>query len=95
MKSCLTTLRRADHGNPLAFSTRFFSTNQPQYRSLINVSTLLNSKGKKVPLPEEDIQIQGYVLSIRKQKKIAFAAIRDGTSLRALQAIIKPEEAER
>lgn len=55
----------------------------------------MNSKGKKVPLPEEDIQIQGYVLSIRKQKKIAFAAIRDGTSLRALQAIIKPEEAER
>jgi len=61
---------------------------------LITVSSLLNSKGKKLPKPDESISVQGYVLSVRKQKNIAFAHIRDGTSLRPLQAIMGPEDAE-
>jgi len=44
--------------------------------------------------PIEDAQVNGWVRSVRKQKKIAFAALGDGSTLDSLQAVMKPEQAE-
>ncbi|OQO01597.1 hypothetical protein B0A48_12633 [Cryoendolithus antarcticus] len=41
-----------------------------------------------------DITVNGWVRSVRKQKKVAFAAIADGSTVTALQAVLKPEQAE-
>lgn len=40
------------------------------------------------------IQIHGFVRSARKQKRIAFAAVGDGSSLEPVQVVMNPEQAE-
>ena len=35
----------------------------------------------------------GWVRSVRKQKRIAFAAVGDGSTISSLQAVLKPEDA--
>ena len=50
------------------------------------------------PARSEDplqLNVRGFVRSIRKQKTKAFAAIDDGSSLKPLQAIVEPEQALR
>lgn len=44
--------------------------------------------------PVDNAQVTGWVRSVRKQKKIAFAALGDGSTLDSLQAVLKPEQAE-
>lgn len=44
--------------------------------------------------PMEDAEVHGWVRSVRKQKKIAFAALGDGSTLDSLQAVLKPEQVE-
>jgi len=44
--------------------------------------------------PIEDAEVHGWVRSVRKQKKIAFAALGDGSTLDSLQAVLKPEQVE-
>ncbi|KAK6442888.1 asparaginyl-tRNA synthetase [Oleoguttula sp. CCFEE 5521] len=41
-----------------------------------------------------NVTVNGWVRSVRKQKKVAFAAIADGSTVTALQAVLKPEQAE-
>ena len=41
-----------------------------------------------------EIQVNGIVRSVRKQKKYAFAHISDGSTERPLQAILSPEQAD-
>lgn len=38
--------------------------------------------------------INGYVRTVRKQKRIAFAAIGDGSTLQTVQAVLAPQLAE-
>jgi len=42
----------------------------------------------------EAVTVHGFVRSVRRQKRIAFAAIGDGSSLAPLQLVLKPEQAE-
>jgi asparaginyl-tRNA synthetase len=42
----------------------------------------------------EDSTVNGWIRSLRKQKKVAFAAIQDGSTIDSLQAVLKPEQAE-
>ncbi|PIA97077.1 Asparagine--tRNA ligase, mitochondrial, partial [Cercospora beticola] len=42
---------------------------------------------------EENVTVNGWVRSVRKQKRIAFAHIGDGTTTKPLQAVLKPEQA--
>jgi aspartyl/asparaginyl-tRNA synthetase len=42
---------------------------------------------------DSDVTLNGFVRTIRKQKRVAFAAIGDGTSLEAVQAVLTPEQA--
>jgi len=44
---------------------------------------------------EATVTVHGFVQSVRKQKKIAFAALSDGSSLEPLQAVLQPEQAEK
>lgn len=41
-----------------------------------------------------ELEVQGFVRSIRKQKRIAFAAIGDGSNLLPIQAVLEPAQAE-
>jgi hypothetical protein len=41
------------------------------------------------------LQVHGWIKSVRKQKRIAFAEIRDGTTHQSLQAVIQPDMARR
>ncbi|KAK5172723.1 asparaginyl-tRNA synthetase [Saxophila tyrrhenica] len=41
----------------------------------------------------DTVSATGWVRSVRKQKRIAFAAVGDGSTTEALQAVLKPEDA--
>lgn len=71
--------------------TRYSST---VTQSRISVSTLLNRETASSDGPADDlVTINGFVRSIRKQKRVAFAAIGDGTTLEPLQAVLTPDQA--
>lgn len=38
--------------------------------------------------------LNGFVRTVRKQKRVAFAAIGDGTSVEAVQTVLTPEQAK-
>jgi aspartyl/asparaginyl-tRNA synthetase len=40
------------------------------------------------------VTVNGFVRSVRRQKRTAFAAIGDGSSLKSLQAVLTPEQAD-
>lgn len=41
-----------------------------------------------------EIEVEGYVRSIRKYKRIAFAALGDGSTTIPVQAVLQPEHAD-
>jgi asparaginyl-tRNA synthetase len=41
----------------------------------------------------QEIKINGFVRSVRKQKRFAFAEITDGSTIEPLQAFLKPAQA--
>ncbi|KAK8168434.1 asparaginyl-tRNA synthetase [Phyllosticta citrichinensis] len=43
------------------------------------------------PVAGETVSVNGWVRSVRKQKRIAFAAVGDGSSLAPLQVVMSPE----
>jgi asparaginyl-tRNA synthetase len=42
---------------------------------------------------DQEVQVNGFVRSVRKQKRVAFAEISDGSTVMPLQAILKPAQA--
>lgn len=44
--------------------------------------------------PKDYVEVNGFVRSVRKQKRVAFAALSDGTTLEPLQIVLTPEQAE-
>ncbi|KAK8243757.1 mitochondrial carrier domain-containing protein [Phyllosticta capitalensis] len=44
-----------------------------------------------IPVAGETVSVNGWVRSVRKQKRIAFAAVGDGSSLAPLQVVMSPE----
>ncbi|KAF2814879.1 asparaginyl-tRNA synthetase [Mytilinidion resinicola] len=48
------------------------------------------------PLTRSDgvVTVNGFIRTVRKQKRVAFAAIGDGSSLQSLQAVLSPAQAE-
>ncbi len=41
----------------------------------------------------EEVSVKGWVRSVRKQKRVAFAAVSDGSTLESLQAVLRPDDA--
>lgn len=58
-----------------------------------NIASLLKSSAENVGDTEPEIEVNGYVRTIRKQKRIAFAAVGDGSSLQPVQAVLTPDQA--
>ena len=54
----------------------------------MNVSQLLRHNAEA-----KDVDVFGWVRSVRKQKKIGFAAVGDGSTVESVQAVLKPEDA--
>ncbi|OAL46062.1 asparaginyl-tRNA synthetase [Pyrenochaeta sp. DS3sAY3a] len=54
----------------------------------------LSSSSQQAPPDGETVTINGYVRTVRKQKRIAFAAIGDGSTLQTVQAVLAPQLAE-
>ncbi|KAI8939560.1 hypothetical protein NX059_003324 [Plenodomus lindquistii] len=54
----------------------------------------LSSCSQDAPSGGGDLRINGFVRSVRKQKRIAFAAIGDGSTLQTVQAVLPPHLAE-
>jgi asparaginyl-tRNA synthetase len=44
-------------------------------------------------LEDKEVKINGFIRSVRKQKRFAFAEISDGSTVEPLQAILKPAQA--
>ncbi|KAL4796860.1 asparaginyl-tRNA synthetase [Aspergillus venezuelensis] len=79
-----TSLARLNHKAPAASPSP----------TLIRCAQLLReSKQQPCALEDQEIKINGFIRSIRKQKRIAFAEISDGSALQQIQAILKPEQA--
>jgi len=45
------------------------------------------------PDPQTILSITGHVKSVRKQKRVTFAAVNDGSCLEGLQAVLSPDDA--
>jgi asparaginyl-tRNA synthetase len=58
-----------------------------------NIASLLRSSANNIDKSTPEVEVNGYVRTIRKQKRIAFAAIGDGSSLQPVQAVLTPDQA--
>lgn len=58
-----------------------------------NIASLLKSSAENIDETSPQIEVNGYVRTIRKQKRIAFAAVGDGSSLQPVQAVLTPDQA--
>lgn len=64
-----------------------------------NIASLLARSPASASLGVEQssggtIRVNGFVRTVRKQKRVAFAAVGDGSSLESLQVVLNPEQAE-
>ena len=69
------------------FTKRGFSTQKARWT--------INTVAQRLKQDEDakNITVNGWVRSVRKQKRVAFAAISDGSTIDSLQAVLKPEDA--
>ena len=65
-----------------------------QTRCNSSIAALLGSVSSDASEPQ-NVTVNGFVRSVRKQKRVAFAALGDGTSLEPLQVVLTPNQAER
>jgi hypothetical protein len=74
-------------------ATRCSSTSSPapSIAALLKQSSCSSSPPRS---PDEALTLNGFVRSVRKQKRVAFAAIGDGSSLKTVQAVLTPEQAD-
>ncbi|KAJ5574160.1 Nucleic acid-binding OB-fold [Penicillium hispanicum] len=79
-----TSVRRLNHS----------PTSHPRPTAL-RCAQILQSSKRNGPcsLEDQEIKVNGFIRSVRKQKRFAFAEISDGSTLKPLQAILKPAQA--
>jgi hypothetical protein len=70
---------------------RHFSSSRCARTSIptISISRLLGETDDK------NVIVDGYIRSIRRHKRLAFADVTDGTSIMPLQALLTTEQAQR
>ncbi|KAJ4291199.1 asparaginyl-tRNA synthetase [Kalmusia sp. IMI 367209] len=59
-----------------------------------SIAVLSRQKQPSPPAPGETLTLYGFVRSVRRQKRVAFAALGDGSSLQTVQAVLTPEQAD-
>ncbi|KAK0940697.1 asparaginyl-tRNA synthetase [Friedmanniomyces endolithicus] len=67
--------------------TRPFSIS-PATHERVHVARLLSQQTEV-----DGVDVYGWVRSLRRQKKVAFVAVGDGSTLESVQAVLKPEDA--
>lgn len=72
-------------------SSTFCPTNIAE---LLRSASPLSSTPLRGPSESETLTVHGYVRSVRKQKRVAFAVIGDGSTLQTVQAVLSPQLAE-
>lgn len=102
----LTTPVRPQHTSPNHSAAspwpRAWPTCRPRCTSTFRPNTIAellrpsaHSPPARQPPPDgATLAVNGYVRTVRKQKRIAFAAIGDGSTLRTVQAVLPPQLAE-
>lgn len=63
-------------------------------RSSSTIAQLLSDTASTPGSSPRHLTVNGFVRSVRKQKRVAFAAISDGSSYEALQAVLTPDQAK-
>lgn len=93
-------------GGSVSWHTRDFSTARVLLQQTKGVSTAVENSTNASPLEthshlekhgapsDSNIACAGLVRSIRKQKKVAFASISDGSTLEGFQAVLNPQDAK-
>lgn len=61
---------------------------------LLRPAAPLSSSARHTPLDGETLTVNGYIRTVRKQKRVAFAALGDGSTLQTVQAVLPPQLAE-
>lgn len=63
--------------------------------AILRCAQILQSSKQEQPcsLEDQEIKVNGFIRSVRKQKRFAFAEISDGSTIQPLQAILKPAQA--
>ncbi|CAI6338849.1 unnamed protein product [Periconia digitata] len=74
--------------------TRHASTLSPPSIASLLRQTSPPLSSQQPPSSGETLTINGFVRSVRKQKRVAFAAIGDGSSLQTVQTVLTPEQAD-
>ncbi|KAL4810072.1 hypothetical protein BDV18DRAFT_130245 [Aspergillus unguis] len=82
-RSFATSLARLNHRLPPTSPTA----------TLRCAQVLQSSQQKPCSLEDQEIKLNGFIRSVRKQKRFAFAEISDGSSYNAVQAILQPAQA--
>lgn len=54
---------------------------------------LEQSKSGTCSLEDQEIKLNGFIRSVRKQKRFAFAEISDGSTIEPIQAFLRPAQA--
>jgi len=85
--SGLIHLLRVDSSTALRGVTR-------HYASQRSIAKLLQSTSADSDVTCE-VNLNGFVHSVRKQKRVAFAAVADGSSLQHVQVVMNPTQAEK
>ncbi|KAL4747292.1 hypothetical protein BDW72DRAFT_209686 [Aspergillus terricola var. indicus] len=82
-RTFVTSLSRLNHRPPVATSPTLLRCDQ----------VLKSSRQETCSLEDQEIKLHGFVRSVRKQKRFAFAEISDGSAVDGIQAILKPAQA--
>lgn len=87
--SCGTRITRASAPKrPFTYSRAYQHANTSPRPKTRSIAELLESGSAA-----ENVHVDGWVRSVRKQKRIAFAAVGDGSTVDSVQAVLKPEDA--
>jgi asparaginyl-tRNA synthetase len=91
MRACRPLSRRLLHVNSTHPSSRTVQTrwlHDLRHRRF-NVAQLLEQNAA-----QEQVELWGWIRSVRKQKRIAFAVVGDGSTTASVQAVLqKPDQA--
>ncbi|KAK5630186.1 hypothetical protein RRF57_005901 [Xylaria bambusicola] len=91
MSALLLRARGALRTPPTRFAGPLTSSRASITTLPINISSFLTFKPEE---PVDDVKVDGYVRSVRAQKRHHFVTIGDGSSLESLQAVVPVDQAE-
>ena len=84
--------RQINHRLPVLILSRSVTLQSALNVAKPTTSTILSSPIRDAA--PHQITLEGFVLSVRKQKRIAFAVLADGSTVEGVQVVLSPKQAE-